>query len=577
MAFVTRSDREITLSTLEPNKLGPGQYTTNSERTLKTEPHAPFNTTTKRESNYESNSPGPAAYDTRKNILKKNFGINNTSPERKNIDLYSNEQKENLFISSEPRFKPENLIYLNPGPGTYNLNDRYNTNNNNINLIPKKTIKNDSLSPKRISSIPSKENCYGYLYNKDGELNLQKDPKINEKYSGEKNNSVGPGRYDIINKKKITGNVNFEKSLGHDNNLIKNENNIEKELENSLSSEKLRNKIISEIKKEKMKKNKLYKNGELKYENEIKKEIDLDNQKQSRNKNEMPGPGSYYSEYGNAIIMPKSKDIKFQNFGSSLSRSLNSIPRNYINSPLDNIMVYPSLKENNIINNTYNYKNQIRPNSNIKEIEHQKNIINQLKKIKKKESSLVGPGTYNVENKFKRPTSNIQLFNSMEVRFKENEFDNKNPGAGSYLSLLNWIPPHQEFNKEKFQEEMIIIELERKRMKNIVTGPSAADYSVEKCKSIESDIKKDINKNRPPFNFSEKRFNNFDNKFNNGPGSYNLRKDNYGFKNNKVPFSVGAKRVNNNFELNDYNASPASYDRDSYFDWNKKSFNVLFV
>ena len=232
-------------------------------------------------------------------------------------------------------------------------------------------------------------------------------------------------------------------------------------------------------------------------------------------------------------------------------------------------MVYPSLKENNIINNTYNYKNQIRPNSNIKEIEHQKNIINQLKKIKKKESSLVGPGTYNVENKFKRPTSNIQLFNSMEVRFKENEFDNKNPGAGSYLSLLNWIPPHQEFNKEKFQEEMIIIELERKRKKNIVTGPSAADYSVEKCKSIESDIKKDINKNRPPFNFSEKRFNNFDNKFNNGPGSYNLRKDNYGFKNNKVPFSVGAKRVNNNFELNDYNASPASYDRDSSFDWHK--------
>ena len=44
MAFVTRSDREITLSTLEPNKLGPGQYTTNSERTLKTEPHVSFNT-----------------------------------------------------------------------------------------------------------------------------------------------------------------------------------------------------------------------------------------------------------------------------------------------------------------------------------------------------------------------------------------------------------------------------------------------------------------------------------------------------------------------------------------------------
>ena len=575
MAFVYRADRDINLTTIETTTAGPGQYT--QDIILKTEPETsiPFNTSCIRETSYLSTGPGPAAYDTSRNILKKSFGINSTSPEYKTFDTYTSEPKENLFISSEPRFKNENSRYSIPGPGTYNLIiDRSFSNGSNKNLIPKNNLSFENFSPMRISSIPSKGNCYGFNVNKNGVLVLQDDPKFNEKYTGEKNNSVGPDRYNVISKKKITGNVTFNKAIGHnlDKDLIKN-NNIS-DFEKGLSDRK--KDIIIGMNKEKLKRMKLYKNNNISLKNNDHKE-DIDLTSTTFIKKDIPGPGAYYSEYGNAIIKPKEKDIKFQNFGSSLSRSLNSIPRDYKNDILQNINMYPSLdeKKNSNIKN-YEYEIQIRPNSNIEKKEEESKILNKLKNEKKKLNSFLGPGSYNPNYKFKKPTTNIQQFNIKQDRFPKNEYDNKVPGAGAYLSQLNWVPPHKEFNKEKFQEEMIIIELNRKKKKNKnLSGPSPAEYFPERAVCIKTDVMKDLNKNRPPFNFCDKRFK-YDDKNNLiGPGSYNLRKDFQG-KEGKVPFSVGEKRIDDMFVKVD-GASPASYDRDSVFDWNKKSFNVLFV
>ena len=574
MAFVYRADRDINLTTIETTQAGPGQYT--QDIILKTEPESsiPFNTSSIRETSYLSNGPGPAAYDTSRNILKKSYGINTTSPEYKTFDTYTNEPKENLFISSEPRFKNENSRYSIPGPGSYNLIiDRSINNGNNKNLIPKNNLSYENFSPLRISSIPSKGNCYGFNINKDGVLILQDDPKINDKYTGEKNNSVGPGRYDVIGKKKILGNVTFNKAIGH-NFLGKNSGktsiiDFEKEIPNKKKD------IIIGINRERLKRMKIYKNSNLALkDNEHKEDIDLTN---NNNINKIfPGPGAYYSEYGNAIIKPKEKDIKFQNFGSSLSRSLNSIPREYKNDILQNINMYPSLDEKKNLNiKNYEYENQIRPNSNIEKKEEGEKILNKLKKDKKKQESILGPGSYNPDNKFKKPTTKIQQFNIKQNRFPKNEYDNKVPGAGAYLSQLNWVPPHKEFNKDKFQEEMILIELNRKKKKKIFSGPSPAEYFPERAISIKTDVMKEFNKNRPPFNFCDKRFRSFDKNNVIGVGSYNLRKD-FKAKEGKVPFSVGEKRIEEEF-VKDDRASPASYNRDSVFDWNKKSFNVLFV
>ena len=45
------------------------------------------------------------------------------------------------------------------------------------------------------------------------------------------------------------------------------------------------------------------------------------------------------------------------------------------------------------------------------------------------------------------------------------------------------------------------------------------------------------------------------------------------------PFSVISERKELGNEGQDVNneVGPGSYDRDSYFDWNKKSFNALFI
>ena len=121
---------------------------------------------------------------------------------------------------------------------------------------------------------------------------------------------------------------------------------------------------------------------------------------------------------------------------------------------------------------------------------------------------------------------------------------------------------------------MILIELNRKKQKDKNTGPSVFDYDINKFNSIESDVSKNYNVKRPPFNLGDGRFLDKIEYFN-GPGSYNLRKD-YNISEGKAPFNVSSERRDIGIQ-SDYDAGPASYDRNNYFDWNKKSFNALFL
>ena len=73
MAFVYRSDREINISSTEPNDVGPGQYSLRKELKLGPESPAPFNISSKRKNSSDSLNPGPGCYNLRQNILKKIF------------------------------------------------------------------------------------------------------------------------------------------------------------------------------------------------------------------------------------------------------------------------------------------------------------------------------------------------------------------------------------------------------------------------------------------------------------------------------------------------------------------------
>ena len=66
----------------------------------------------------------------------------------------------------------------------------------------------------------------------------------------------------------------------------------------------------------------------------------------------------------------------------------------------------------------------------------------------------------------------------------------------------------------------------------------------------------------------------------NGVGSYNIDYKNVEMMQQTVPFLRGADK--NDFEKYkkrkemESKKGPGEYRKDSYFDWNKKSFNILF-
>ena len=127
-------------------------------------------------------NPGPGAYYIENDFVK---------PQVNSLENMN-------FMTNTPRFMNQNKgKESNPGPGSYDINIKslfkkklYNRpNSNNLN----KTYKYNSINS--VSSIPSKNQNYGYVENEEGEL-IQAIIPVNEDYfSGEKNNCIGPGRY----------------------------------------------------------------------------------------------------------------------------------------------------------------------------------------------------------------------------------------------------------------------------------------------------------------------------------------------------------------------------------------------
>jgi hypothetical protein len=239
MAFVIRSNRNIQLSPYENTGLGPGEYfetnknsnpiTENIKNTSSTfsiyqQRHGnpieiPFNTTSLRsEINGKiENFPGPGAYNNDNNTINKNISLslNNSKglnyenfKDKKVISIESgmllNPNSENKgFLTSSKRFDFKNNFDDNlPGPGqylnTFNSFSSLSTNTNKTNkfLRTKKTFKKVGAID-RISSIPSKENNFGYQILKNGKLILADDPDKNIRLSGLQNDSAGPGQYNL--------------------------------------------------------------------------------------------------------------------------------------------------------------------------------------------------------------------------------------------------------------------------------------------------------------------------------------------------------------------------------------------
>lgn len=216
------------------------------------------------------------------------------------------------------------------------------------------------------------------------------------------------------------------------------------------------------------------------------------------------------------------------------------------------------------------------------------------KRIEDKENSskLLGPGHYEIKDKFiKNSHSNVSQFGSQQRRFVSSSNDNEQlPGPGSYINHSQWIENtsevnklildkirprklqtiHKSMNNENPNEDLQALKEAKNR------SPSPGSYNPDLF-NINFNVK---NKNRfhfldVPFSSKEKRFNaSSPNRNKLGPGYY-FREKKVKDEQMQPPFKTGDRKFIEPKINND--VGPGQYNQHSYFDWNKKSYNVLYL
>ena len=128
-------------------------------------------------------------------------------------------------------------------------------------------------------------------------------------------------------------------------------------------------------------------------------------------------------------------------------------------------------------------------------------------------------------------------------------------------------------SKDKLQEMKMYLNSERNKQ------PGAGDYCPELVNSLNYKIYKEAknSEKKPGFNNGQKRFFEPKNKYEdeNHVGKYNILPKEKEFSQQIRPFGSKAERNSFDEERGRNNNIGPAYRYDSYFDWNKKSFNML--
>ena len=334
---------------------------------------------------------------------------------------------------------------------------------------------------------------------------------------------------------------------------------------------------------------------------DTKPEIEIDSQDDKIS----PGPGAYLS-LNNFNIIPK--DEKHQFFGSSMSRGILypsltnnlKIGKNSLENILDidNVSKIKINKSKSLNSNINNKKNKKLKNKNpLKKIDKAELIKEISKNIKKDLNNKIGPGSYNPEKKIKNTYSyEVGNFGSLERRFPLFPSHDESPGVGKYYHLETWGPKKKTNTLDKIIPPNISKRIREgisvnkmglfrdKIMKENHKQPIIGQYSIENINTIESNTKHSISvsKNQPGFGSSFKRFYIFKNQINekNGVGNYDLKYPEVKIYQQNAAFlgSAGRNDIDDNKKKNIINplSGPGSYRKDSYFDWNIKSYNIIF-
>ena len=506
-----------------------------------------------------TNDPGPGSY--------------HNSPINSNLNTISNNK---FFITGETRFKSsDNHI---PGVGEYNI-DIYNNKFN---------------TPKKISSFSYKRmNFHDFILNEKiqtmpNKLNDEENTLIQTKIKENSYNNIN----NILNLKKHNNAIDWrkvsKKNLEIDLNNINTDNkNITNDFimltEFDITANKKYDKKITLNKNNPEQKQILYKNNSLGFkDNYDSSNINLTSFIKKNKKIIEPGPGSYEPLNNNFKFEPKRN--RYQNFGTYESRNMMPIPLNKNKIRNENISNKLRLKKkldenNNKLNKYKRLLHNLRFNL----------IKEQSKQFKKNIEDNLGPGSYSpnaIYDMKKFRTQNLSKIlgaNKNEER-KPSYIDiNNNPGVGEYdvngefkknieknLSLLK-----RQKDKEKY-EHILYMDKFKKKLKKKEKKFIYLDYVDTEEYKIRMYLKNN-NIFRPPFNSAEPKFkkeklNNI-NIISNEMTNYQKKENNH----LNVPFLSNAKRWNdNNDNKSAEKIGPGTYEQKSFFDWNKKSFNVQY-
>ena len=633
MAFVTRSERKLNISTNNSTDIGPGEYENDEIKQEARLLHkisnkfsrisknnnlkiiVPFNSTGERINFIKTDdTPGPGTY-TSNCSFEKNKNENDAYSNEKEIILVEENgilipklNKElKGFLSSEKRFSDSksNNNYENIGPGSYDLVKTFNKPKNHNNRYGKvelgRAFKSSGNSEICIPTIPDRNR--GEFKIENGHIKETK--KSNDGYE------LGPGQYNIFSKwanNALDWKIGLKKenkSKIHKNEII---NSLSK---NNSMDPKISNTSMSKINKSltnNISQNNLPEENQNNIRNIIfnkflkyRQNLHLNSVNKLKAYNDIildvkykdtPGPGSYDSKIlkGQINLL---KTNKSQNFGSNSPKFFKIQTEDGLIGPGSYFLEknkYEPKFESLIHIKKYDKKN----------VENNKNIGVFMNNFRNNNTERhPGPGQYDLEKDFiKKETSNVQSFGTLSERFKiVKSLDSKRNKDQNklYDQYNNYNIDYKFEDKIKYKIDSKYLELKRKeeekekkkREKYMMSKqkPSVGTYSPELMTSLSYNVFSKINPYRnkvAPFNIMNARFENLPKSLKNykvnvpGPGKYEVV-DAYNALNNSKKnynvFEIDSQRKEHYTDI----IGPGLYESNSPNSWNKKTFNILFM
>ena len=642
MAFVIRSERDFKLNIINNNStdIGPGEYLNTSCKDKATKLHVlkagkhyttnsnppliPFNSTSERNTlSNKDNFPGPGSYNKTTNTLlhvvhteSNNVTTTTNNNNNSSNSVYKRSHKHIGFLTNAKRFETDvNDNDALPGPGQYETLSTFAVTSpvKKGFFITKTKLSDSTNRDSRVVSIPTKDNIGYYLTN--GEPVLAKASNKEDKFSGLKGDSVGPGRYNVDTKWeknfvkwKCDNTVN--KSLSQKSFEIiqqpyktqlmrRNNKNYHSNTNSSSNGNKLsqtKNVIFKQIQQHR----KDYVDNLSDANSNI-----LNDLKYA----DVPGPGFYERDSTQHKINYFEHKSHIQNFGSkspkfkpltTTTHETNVGPGSYFKQRNKYEIISKSNTTPTTSNTVYHHSLKKHTPLNNNDDNEMPMLLESIRnKQNSNSNNNIGPGSYNLTHSLiKKECSNVTQFGSIVERFKQSSNDNQTPAPGTYN------PDHSGQPKPFYQRNIIgkddmdmydkaTENKKKEKMKSKEKAPPVGSYNPGIVSSIQYAIHSKLNPYKSklsPFNGSDKRFSSGmmvngvysnDNNIQLGPGAYNIPSAFDFAKDKKVlnqtNVNYGKRRTQVNYIRSRDVPGPGEYDPTAQYEWKKKSFNVLFI